>query len=244
MNIFESMENMLNTEPMETRNEKAEFTPEQLEAQNAMKEQPPVPAEQTAELTREDVLHKAAEEWECFGSSSRLEAMLEKAGISQKEFQDYYTDRLNEKADAQIESSRELLAENENVSFGRSGMERNDVFLKLEDEHACYGESARFHQMLKENGISQNEWREYYTGTKNGIGHAHDSPFAREVAYKLELEQSRPSDTAPSFGESFDARIARHKVERAVKNGNKIAAEHRARDYKEVLEAEAQKKAK
>lgn len=241
MNIFESMENMLNAEQMDKRMEKTELAPGQLETQNAMKEQPPVPAEQTAELTREDILHKAAEEWECFGSSSRLEVMLEEAGIGKQEFQDYHTDRLTEKADAQIESSRELLAESENVSFGRGGMERNDVFLKLEDEHACYGESARFRQIMKENGISQNEWRKYYTGKKNGIGHAHDSPLAREAAYKLKLEQSKPSDSSPSFGESFDARIARHKVESADKNGNKIAVEHRTRDYVKVLEKESKK---
>lgn len=242
MSIFESMENMFNTEPTEKPSKMTEFTPEQLEAQNAMKEMPAIPTEQTAELVREDVLRKAVEERECFGSSPRLEAMLEEAGISQEEFQDYYTERLIEKADAVIKSSRELLAKSENVSFGRRSMERDDVFHKLEDEHACYGESAHFYQMLKENGISQSEWREYYTGTKNGVGHAHDSPLAREAAYKLELEQSKVSGTSPSFGESFDARIARHKVESAIEKDARIETEHKIRDYKKVLDKESAKK--
>lgn len=238
MSIFESMENMFNTEPMETLNEKAEFTPEQLEAQNAMKEMPTMPAE----LAREDALNKVVEEWECFGSSHHLETMLEKAGISQEEFQNYYTERLTEEADAAIESSRELLAKSENVSFGRGGMERNDVFLKLEDEHDCYGESARFRQIMKENGISQSEWQEYYTGTKNGIGHTHDSPLAREAAYKLELEQSKPSGISPSFGgESVEVRSARHELERAIASGNKIRIDHAKAKLAKTLANQAMK---
>ena len=45
-----------------------------------------------------------------------------------------------------------------------------------------------------------------------------------------------------SFGESFDSMIARHKLERAIEHGNKIAAEHRAEDWKEVRAKEAAKK--
>ena len=45
-----------------------------------------------------------------------------------------------------------------------------------------------------------------------------------------------------SFGESFDSRIARHKLERAIEHGNKAAAEHRADDWRRVLEKEEARK--
>ncbi len=44
------------------------------------------------------------------------------------------------------------------------------------------------------------------------------------------------------FGESVEARVARHGLERAIEKGNKIAAEHRNRDLAEVLAKEAEKK--
>ncbi len=44
------------------------------------------------------------------------------------------------------------------------------------------------------------------------------------------------------FGESVEARAARHELERAIEKGNKTAAEHSKRDLAEVLAKEAEKK--
>lgn len=103
--------------------QEAEFTPEQLEAQEAMKELPATNTEQLGEmkqLSREEAMHKAWEEYTCFGKSAQLSKMLEESGISIEELQEYSTEKLLKKADALIESSRALLKDERNVSFGES----------------------------------------------------------------------------------------------------------------------------
>lgn len=109
------------TETMKPR--EAEFSPEQLAAQEAMKELPANNAEQLGEmkqLSREEAMHKAWEEYTCFGRSAQLNKMLEESGISMEELQEYSTEKLLKKADALIESSREMLKDGRNVSFGES----------------------------------------------------------------------------------------------------------------------------
>ena len=72
-------------------------------------------------------------------------------------------------------------------------------------------------------------------------------PETREQPPELrEAQTDRPAefppklerDAEPILGESFDARIARHKLESAIEHGREIDAEHRLRDYKKVLERE------
>ncbi len=66
-------------------------------------------------------------------------------------------------------------------------------------------------------------------------------PAADVQAPKLERDPAGKGHDM-SFGESFDSMIARHKLERAIEHGNKIAAEHRAEDWRKVLEKEEAKK--
>ena len=128
MGIFDSMENMFITEEtelpaqqMEAAAEQNEFTPEQLEAQEQMKELGKLSAESTEASefgSREAVLDAAIEEYDTFGRTYRLKQMLEKNGISEQEFMDYSTEKLLEKADRTIEKTRAILSGKEQGEGG------------------------------------------------------------------------------------------------------------------------------
>lgn len=222
MGIFDSMENMFDKEQIKENVEHKDVLPEQAEPAGETVESGEV-SFKGAEMEKERMLGSLRSEYSAFGNSARFRGMLDRAGMSREDFNEYYYGKRSGMGHMQKSPFAE------DAAF-KAAQEKTDPSFKGRTLESFQDEAdVKFARQELEDAIRSGD-------------HERIDEAADQLTETVSQVEAKDAPYNVSFGS--DVRFAKSALDRAVASGNSIRIKNAQDTLTKAYAEEAAKKAR